>query len=594
MRDLRLRVYEFGPFRLDAAAGRLLRHGQEVPLSVKLFDILLTLVREHGRVVSKESLLARVWPHLAVEENNLTVRMSALRKVLGESPEGGGYIQTVPTRGYRFVAPVREVGDGREPPRGAALRERRAEGPSGAGEKAIDSLAVLPLVNVGGDPELAYLCDGVAESLINTLSSTPHLRVMARNTVFRYREQDADARQIGRGLDVRAVLVGRLLRRGRRLVVSVELVNAEDGAQLWGARFAHDYANLLALEEEIAREIMAGLRLKLTGAERTRLSKRYTEVAEAYQLFLKGRYLWNKRSSRHMREAVRYFEQAISLDPHYALAYVGLADTYNLLRTSGALPPHESIPAIRQLLQRALELDEELADAHATLGYIKVSYDWDWEGALSEFRRALELNPNCVTARQWHALYLRARGRFEEAIHEMQSAQRLDPLSPSTGAGLGATYYCARQYDRAVAALQGVLELAPDSTRALALLGLVYVEKEMHDEAIAAGLKLNALCDDAEASALLGFIYAMAGRAPDARRLLDRLTALAGHNYVEPSYFALVHIGLGQLDEAFGWLELASRSRDEDLIMSGVDPRLDRLRPDPRFARLLKLIGLDD
>ncbi len=452
---------------------------------------------------------------------------------------------------------------------------------------------MLPLANEGGEAELEYLCDGITETLINALSRLRHLKVMARSTVFRHRAPGTDVREVGRALDVQAVLTGRVLRSGGQLLISVEVADAGDGSHVWGARFVRPQANVIALVEEVAGKIVAGLRPKLTRDERMTLARRYTEDVEAYHLFMKGRYLWNRRSTRDISQAVEYFEQAVGLDPNYAPAYVGLADSYNLLRTRAGLAPLAAGPRIKRLLQKALELDDTLAEAHASMGHFMTSFEWDWRGAEAEFRRAIELNPNCVTAHHWYSVYLRALGRSDEALAEIQSAQRLDPLSPTINGGVGLVHYFARRYGRALASLRAALELNPNSPGLMGNLGQVYLQTGLHAEALAEHLRLTSVYDDHEAWTLLGFSYAAAGRSVEARRILERLLAASRRGYIPPFYIAILYARLGETDAAFDWLEQAYQGRDADLTTIKVDPMMDGLRPDPRFTHLLRKLDLD-
>jgi TolB-like protein/Flp pilus assembly protein TadD len=583
------RCYEFGPFRIDGAERLLTREGAPVPLTPKAFEVLLALVEKNGQVVSKEALLGRAWPDRYVEDSNVTQVVFVLRRLLGPDAEGRPYIETVPTRGYRLNGPVREVAGGGT---GAARGTGRGPAADAWDGSAVRSIAVLPLVNVGGRPDLEYLCDGVTEALINALSLAPRLKVMARNTVFRYKGREADARQVGRALDVQTVLMGRVHGSEGQLVISVEVVDAEDGSQVWGTRVVRDHANLIALVEEAAGEIAAGLRLKLTGDSGAGTARRHTEDAEAYRLYLKGRYLWNKRSTEAISQAVEYFERAIGLDPNYAAAYVGLADSYNLLRTRAGLAPRAASPRIKRALQRALELDDTLAEAHASMGHLLAFGEWDWQGAEREFRRAIELSRNCVTAHHWYSIYLRAMGRAEEALAEVRRAQSLDPLTPNISVGLVAVYYVSRQYEHALAACQEALELNPDAVAPLGYLGMIYSGMGRHEEAVATHLRLNSICNDHEVTMLLGVSYAAAGRRDEARGMLARLLSIARRSYIPPYYIAQIYANLGEPDAAFKWLDRAYESRDADLTFLKVDPKIDCLRQEARFARLLKRLGL--
>ena len=585
--------YEFGPFRLDHAERLLTREGAPVPVTPKAFEVLLTLVERSGHVVSKEALLARVWPDRYVDESNVTQLVFVLRKLLG--PDGGGrhYIETVPMRGYRFNVRVKEVAA----VEAAAARHELCgvtQPPATLGGDPVRSIAVLPLANESGKPDLEYLCDGITETLINALSHVPQLKVMARNTVFRYREREADARQVGRALDVQTVLVGRVRLSNGQLVISAEVGDAGDGSQVCGTRIVRDRANLIALVEEAASAIASGLRLKLSRDESLGLTRRYTADLEAYRLYLKGRYLWNKRSTKDIAQAVEYFEQAIGINPNYAMAFVGLADSYNLLRTRSGLAPRAASPRIKLVLQKALELDETLAEAHASMGLFLTTFEWDWLGGEREFLRAIDLNPNGVTAHYWYALNLRSLGRAGEALAELRIAQSLDPLSPNISANIAAIYYTERQFERALVTCRDALELNPNSPSHLAHVGLIYSLMGRHEEAVAEHTRLTSVWDDHEATMLLGYTYAAAGRAEEARVILERLLDLSQLNYIPQFYLALINVGLGEYDAAFERLERAYEDRDGDLTFIKIDPKMDPLREDPRFARLLERLGLHD
>jgi serine/threonine protein kinase/Flp pilus assembly protein TadD len=464
---------------------------------------------------------------------------------------------------------------------------------------AINSVAVLPFVNVGGDSDAEYLSDGLTESLINSLSELPNLKVIARSSVFRYKGRDVDPQTVGRELGVHAVLTGRVVRMNDELFIETELVDVDTQTRLWGERYDRKLSDIIALQDDISREISEKLRLKLSGEERRQLAKRYTESAEAYQLYWKGRYYWNKRRPEDIREALRYFQQAIELDQSYALAYTGLADCYvlgNLLQLS----PKEAMPVAIEKTNKALAIDPQLAEAHTSLAKIKLSYEWDWAGAENEFRRALELKPGYATAHQWYGVYLSEMGRHDESLEHRRRALELDPLSLSISTGLARAYFWARRYDEAIAHLQNALERDPKYADTHWSFGLAYEQKKMYDEAVAAFQRAISLSKTAEFPegkpemiAALGHAYAVAGRRDDALRILEQLNELVGRqSYVSPYSIALIHAALGDKEQAFEWLERAYRERDESFIHLKVDPRLDHLRDDPRFAEMLRLIKL--
>jgi serine/threonine-protein kinase len=468
-----------------------------------------------------------------------------------------------------------------------------------AGGQSIDSVAVLPFVNVGGDTNTEYLSDGITESLINSLSQLPNLKVIARSSVFRYKGREIDPQTVGRELGVRAVLMGRVVQLGDQLSIQTELVDVDTQTRLWGENYNRKVSDIIALQDEISREISEKLRLKLSGKEREQLGKRYTENSEAYQLYWKGRYLWNRRRPEDIREAIRDFQQAIDLDPNYALAYTGLADCYvlgNLLQMS----PREAMPIAIEKTQRALLIDPNLAEALTSLAKIKLSYEWDWTGAESEFRKALELKPGYATAHQWYGVYLSEMGRHDESLGQRRRALELDPLSLSISTGLGRAYFWARRYDEAIEHLQKTLQQDPKYADTHWSLGLAYEGKRMYEEAIASyqsAISLSKTTEFPEGKpemiAALGHAYASSGLRDEALKIIEQLKALiAQQRYVSPYSIALIYAGFGEKDLAFEWLDRAYDERDESYIHLKVDPRLDDLRSDPRFTERLQLIKL--
>jgi TolB-like protein/Tfp pilus assembly protein PilF len=589
-------LYEFGPFCLDTAERRLLRDGEVVPLAPKVFDLLLVLVQHSGHLIEKEELLREGWPNQFVEEGNLPLNISILRKALGEDRTSREYIETVPKRGYRFVADVRQVEVGvnrsvaEKPTIGAiTLREK-----AGTHSSAIDSLAVLPFVNVSADPGTEYLSDGITESVINSLSRLRRLRVMARSTVFRYKGREVDAEEVGRELKVGAVLLGRLLHFGDHLIIRTELVEVGSGCQLWGEQYNRKLTDILAVQGEIATEISEKLRLRLTEREQSILTKRYTEKTEAYQAYLQGRYFWDKRTEESLNKAIEYFRQAIDMDQNYALAHAGLADCYAVLGNFSFLTPKDSYPKAKTAAIKALEIDDRMAEAHTSLAWIKAQYDWDWPGAERKFKRANELNPGYTPARYWYALFLSAMGRHEEAVAEGRRAQEIEPLSLVPNIALGFTLLFARQDAEAVEQLRTTTEMEPNFSWPRWLLGWAYGQKEMYGEAIA---ELNVAVSGTGSRTLslsmLGHGYAISGRRAEALAVLAELQETGKRKYVAPFFMALIYAGLGESERAFEWLEKAYECRSWGLLWLKVDPRLDSLRSDERFTSLLRRIGLE-
>jgi eukaryotic-like serine/threonine-protein kinase len=459
--------------------------------------------------------------------------------------------------------------------------------------KTIDSLAILPFVNASRDPQADYLSDGLTESLIYGLSRLPGLRVMARATMFRYKGKELDPQSIGRELGVRAVLAGTLSQRGDALVVHTELVDVDDGSQLWGERYARKLEDILTVEEQIAAEITEKLKLRLTQAQRKKLARRPKVKSEAYQLYLQGRHHWNRRTEESLRKGIELFRQALAADPDYAPAYVGLADSHAILGFYGLVRPRESFPLARTAAEKALELDPDLAEAHASLGYVRHYHDWDWKGSVESYRRAQALNPNYAPAFQWYAVNCVSRGKVEDGVTAMDRALTLDPLSLIINAANGWLLYYCRNYDGAIARCHTALELDPHFPQAHLWLGWALEQRGRYDEAIAEYQEgATSLAGRAGMLGSLGHAYAAAGRPSEARRVLDELETLARNRHVPPYETALIHTGLGDHDAALTRLEHALEERSVGMAFLRVEPRLDPLRSDPRFATLLEKTGL--
>jgi TolB-like protein/DNA-binding winged helix-turn-helix (wHTH) protein/Flp pilus assembly protein TadD len=621
------RLFEFGPFRLDPAERKLLRDNEIVALTPKAFDTLVLLVQNSGHLMEKEELIGILWPNTFVEEGSLSNNIFLLRKALGEDP---AFIETVPRRGYRFASAVRQFPPAstallEKPPEvGAAdlvslaakappLRRRRAAlgivaaallaslagagwfyRGAGLGGETIDSVAVLPFVNASADPNTEYLSDGITESLINSLSQLPHLKVMSRDASFRYKGKETDAQTVGRDLGVRAVFKGRVTQRGDNLAISAELIDARDNRHIWGQQFSHKPSDIFGLQEEIATEMTTALRLRLTDEEQKRLVRSYTPNAEAYQDYLRGRYFWQK-TGLGLNKGAEYFQQAISKDPRYAQAYDGLADCNILLAVFGFSSPTESYPKAKEAALKSLEIDGTLAEAHTSLARIKAEYDWDWSGAEREFQRAIELNPSYATAYQWHGSVLATMGRPEEAMANYRRALELDPLSPIINAALGQAFYYTRQYDQAIEQLQKTLELDPNLDVARGFLALAYLQKSMNEEAIAEFEK-QVVTSHGHVWALadLGYAYATAGRGLEAHRMLDQVNQLSRQKFVPADAMGHIYVGLGEKGKAFEWLEKGFERHSLGLggVDLKVDPVWDPLRSDPRFAALLRRMNL--
>jgi serine/threonine-protein kinase len=459
--------------------------------------------------------------------------------------------------------------------------------------KVIDSLAVLPFENASRDPEHEYLSDGIAGSLINILAAVPKLRVMAQSTVSRYKGRAIDAQTAGRELRVRAVLTGRIMQSGESLRIGAELVDVATGSQLWGAQYDRKRDDIFAIQDDISQEISGKLRLKLTRAEKKRLTKRQTDDAEAYRLYLQGRHHWNRWTEDGFYKAIEFFQQAVEKDPGYALAHAGVADSYVLLGWNSYLPPKDAFPKGKMAAMGALSLDPDLGEAHTPLAAVLWLHDWHWPRAQSEFERSLALNPAYPTANHWYAEYLMTMGGLAEAIARMKKSQELDPLSLIISVAIGRAFYMARRYEEAVEQLRRTVELEPNYPVTYWILGLLLRKMGRYEQAIAEGEKGVKLSGGSSLmSAALAQTFATAGRKQQALQILDDLTNLTKQRYVAPYFFAGIHIGLGENDRAMEYLEQSYEEHSHWLIYLHLDPDMDGLRSDQRFQDLVRRVGL--
>jgi TolB-like protein/Tfp pilus assembly protein PilF len=573
--------YRFGHFVFDPRPGELRKNGRKIRLEGQPARILARLLERPGELISRDALRKELWPegtHVNFE-HSLNAAVKRLRRALGDSPAGPVFIETLARRGYRFIAPVTS-------PASAASARAPAF-------QTIDSLAVLPFENLSGDPDIEYLGDGLTESIINSLSQAPSVQVMARSTVFRYKNKAIDPRVAGRKLNVRAVLMGRILQRGRVLTIGAELVEAQNGWSLWGAQYDRDSSDILGVAEEISKEVCEKLRWGLTGDQRDRLAKRHTGNTEAYQDYLKGRYHWNRVNEEGLQRSIEYFEAAIRKDPEYAVAHAGLADSYSLLAFFGLRPPAELIPKAKAAALRALEIDDRLAEAHAALAGILKTHEWDWQASEREFLRSLDLNPHYSPGRRGYAALLAAMGRSIEGMREIRRAHELDPLSLWISMEIAWHLYMAREYDGAVEQAERTIELEPEFVPARHVLGLAYEQKGLYEQA-RTELERAAAGSGGHAATLAGIgrVLAQTGLEDQARAILTRWSQLAEQSYVSAFWPSIVYAALGDKEAALSCLEQACDQRDPYLVWLRTDPRLDSLRAEPRFESLLRRVGL--
>jgi serine/threonine protein kinase/Flp pilus assembly protein TadD len=456
----------------------------------------------------------------------------------------------------------------------------------------IESIAVLPFTNVGGNADTEYLSDGLTESLINNLSQLRNLNVKSRSSVIRYKNKEVEPQLVGKELGVQAVLLGRMSQRGDDLTLNLELVEARTGNQIWGEQYNRKLRDLVVVQSEITRDVLEKLRQRLTSTEQQLATKNYTANAEAYQLYLQGRFYWNKRTSESYQKAIDYFRQAIAKDPSYALAYTGLADCYSFLSSQGIRSPQDVFPLAKDAATKAIEIDNSLSEAHTSLAYVKLYYDWDWAEAEREYKRAIELNPNYATPHHGYAYLLISSGRTEEAIAEIKKAEAIDPLSVLFQTDHGEYYYFARRPDEAIAQLRKAIDMDPSFVRAHWLLGRALIQKGRCDEGIDEAVKAQKMVPAIEASGWLAQEYAACGRRAEAEKGMAELLELSKQHYVSPHWFAAVQASLGNKDAAFKWLDQSLDGRFGPLIYLKVNPIWDPLRSDPRFAERLRRVGL--
>lgn len=612
-------TFEFGEFVLVPKERLLLCGGKPVPLHAKAFDLLLALVRRSGHLLTKDELFEEVWPRTFVQETNLTVNISVLRKALTQGGSRSEFIQTVPGRGYRFVAPVVE--------RKMATVELPSDKPDSApsvrfiwpvafvrfsdryrwwallaalclaiGSIALwraqperasfDSVAILPFVS--DSPSNNYLADGLTEAIVNGLVQLRIVRVAPRASTLHYKAAEVTASDAGHELNVATVVTATVSDHDNNLRIQVDLVDVAHDSQIWGARYQGDASQLVHLQTRILRDLSRALGVPLSEPDVQRLARYPTENADAYRAYLQGRYELNQRSEASLGKAIDRFRDAVAIDPQFAAAYSGIADSYSVLGYLSYLSPTDAFPEAKLHAIKALELDPSLAEAHASLGFVKLYFEWDWSGAEAEFHQAIELDPSNAASHQWYCIYLLAIGRPDEAFRQIQLAQQHDPLSLSINTDLGFYYYYTGQYDEAVKQLNLVLQMNPTFPPAYLWLGRSYQELGKFDEALSAFRRVEERVRDwPVAIAARGFVAGMAGRRPEAVDALAELEQLSARRFVTSYGVALVHAGLGQNDDAFASLDKAFDERSNWLVWLRLDPRWNGLRHDPRFAQLV-------
>ncbi|MEO8074195.1 MAG: winged helix-turn-helix domain-containing protein [Acidobacteriota bacterium] len=598
------RFYDFGQFRLDVSERVLFKDGEPLNLPPKVFDTLLALVAKSGHIVERDALMNEVWQETFVEEANLSVNISALRKTLGKNEQGNDFIETVPRRGYRFRAGVSEVSFEDETMtihRRLQARIVKTETEFDTDEEnqktlaatnqPIKSLAILPFRLIKAETGDEYLSLSLADALITQIGNTSQIIVRPTSAIKQYAEQNSI--EAGRVLQVDAVLECGIYHDENKLRVTAMLLKIDKNISLWSDKFDVEFKDIFTVQDTIAKQVANALILKLNEQERELLTKRYTTSGEAFREYLKGRYFWNKRDVENFYKAITHFRKAIDLDPTYALAYSGLADTYNMLPVWGEMSPKEGYIVAKAAALKALEIDDSIAEAHASFGYTKCLFDWDFAGAEKFYRRAIELNPNCVSARSWYARLCVSLERFDEAHTQMQFAYEIDPLSPQIAANRAGVYVYSRRYDEAIEHFDKLLETTPDFVPAFIGLGVAYGQKGMKNEAVEAHQKAVEL--SAENPILVGVLAATKASFGDeknaiqtAEDLKPKCSQLPVLNYI----IAAIYAALKNNDEAFEWLEKSYQTRVSHLADLLVDPEFDNLRDDPRFDDLLMRVNL--
>jgi TolB-like protein/DNA-binding winged helix-turn-helix (wHTH) protein len=633
-------IFEFGSFRLNPAERLLLRDQAPVHLPPKAFDALLVLVENRGHLLEKDELLRKVWPDTFVEESNLAQHISLLRKALQDGEDGPRYIETVPRRGYRFIAEVRELGgkapdaqvsSGPTPGPQPSLGVSEAKAPErvrawyrfptlsytfaalallpavlllilpvwkrlrSAGPAPIQSLAVLPLQNLSADPAQEYFADGMTEALITDLAKIPGLKVISRTSIMQYKDSHERLPQIAQELGVDGIIEGAVLRSGNRVRITAQLVRAATDQHIWAESYERDLRDLVSLEDEVSRSIATQIQKEITPPTQ-QLGISATLNPQAHEDYLKGRYFWNLRTEAGYLKAIDYFQAAMTEDPQYAQAYAGSADAYALLgsRPNAKMPRDIAMPKAKEMALAALTLDDSLADAHTSLAFVKMHYEWKFREAEQEFKRAIDLDPNYSIAHHWYAFDLAAMGRMDEAVAEVKRARQTDPLSAIINTDVAEMLYFARRYDEALPQARATIEMDPNFAHAHRVLERIYDEKHMFPEAIAEGQRAVALSgEDIWMLSDLATTYALAGQKTEMQDFLRRtVNASPGGVLPDTGTVAELYVTLGEVDRALKVMESQYQHRDGGLILLNADPRFDSLKSNPRFQQLLQHIGL--
>jgi TolB-like protein/DNA-binding winged helix-turn-helix (wHTH) protein/Tfp pilus assembly protein PilF len=618
-------TYKFGHFELDLRSYELKRDGGPLRLEKIPMELLIFLVEHHGQLVTREQIIEKLWGKQVFldTEQGVNTAIRKIRQVLLDDPEKPQFLETVVGKGYRFVSNVTAKGNelppSREdlpPPHGPQMMRNRTRDLRLIGAVSVlillgivlwavwyriawatkprittsfHSIAVLPLENLSGDPSQEYFADGITDALITQLAKLHGLRVISRTSIMQYKSLRKPLPDIARDLSVDAVVEGSVSRSGNRVRVTAQLVDAHADRHLWAEEYDRDLREILSLQSELARDIAEKVRANISSEEQLLMARAGTVEPAAYESYLRGRSFWNQRTPAGLKQSIIHFQHAIELDPRYAEAYSGLADAYTALGYTSYWAPRDSFPKAREFANQALQIDSSLAEARASLAYVKLYYDWDWKGAEEELQRAIAVNPNYATAHHWYSVFLTARGRHDEALSEIGRAHELDPLSVPINTDIGFELYYARRYEEAISHLRSVLQTSPKFPLAHLWLGRAYEQKGMYPEAITEFEQAGtALKDWPVIIAAAGHTYGRWGHKSDATAALHRMNELTKEEYVTPYGMALIFAGLNDREQAIHWLQKAYEDRSHWLVWLNLDPRFDNVRSDPRFADLLR------
>jgi len=572
-------IYEFGPFSVLFDERRLLFDGKQIPLTPKAFDTLLILIQHSGQVLEKKEIMDQIWPDTFVEEATLAQNIFTLRKALGEKATGVQYIETIPKRGYRFTADVKK--SYRELPK-----------PQAATPPGLSSIAILPFDSLLTGSSDEYLGLGMADALITKLGNIKQIVVRPTRAVRKYTVSDSDPIAIGKELSVDLVLTGNIQRPGNKIRVTVQLVSVTDSTTLWSEKFDETFEDILSVQDSISEQIIKTLTLKLTTQEKERVTENYTNDSEAYLNYLKGRFYWGKWTREGFEKGIVFFQQAVKIDPGFALAHAAIADAYNTLSFYGYLAPKPAFLAVNQAALQAIQIAPNSAEAHTALAINNFAFTWDWAMAEQEFLRAIEINPGNPTIYHSFASFLLAMGRFSEANDNLKVALKLDPLSPLINTSIAYPSFFSRQYDQAINELQAAIDLEPHFPLAYKILGDSYTEKGMYEDAIAAYKKyIDLIGAQPIQLAYIGRSLALSGKRQEAVKIIRRLKIISNGSYVSPTSFAVVYSSLGEVEQAMDLLEESYRDRCNNLVFINVQPAFDNLRSSSRFIDLIKRMG---